>query len=115
MKRLGYPGPKLTALKSVSPKSPFRLSTQSTIKATIRLDRKACYGRYDPRAAWTALKLLQAWRNQPEIGKCFDSEDYEWALLGYWVEKGYIRPQSQPQKDRKPLPAQKRKACVFLT
>jgi len=96
MKRLGYPSPKLTALKSVSLKSPIRLSTQSTIKATIQLDRKACYDRYDPRVAWTALKLLQEWRNHPEMSKCFDSEDYELALLGYWVEKGYIRPQCQP-------------------
>jgi hypothetical protein len=111
MKRLGYPSSQLTARKLVSLKSPFRLSTQSTIKTTIQLDRKACYGRYNPRVAWTALKLLQAWRNHPEMSKCFDSEDYEWALLGYWVEKGYIRP----QKDRKPLPAEKRKSRVFLT
>ncbi|MGO9372855.1 MAG: hypothetical protein ACLQBD_12230 [Syntrophobacteraceae bacterium] len=96
MKRLGYSSPKLTALKSVSLKSPARLSIQSTIKATIQPDRKACYGRYDPRVAWTALKLLQAWRNHPEMTKCFDSEDYEMALLGYWVEKGYVRPQNQP-------------------
>jgi hypothetical protein len=109
MKRLGYPGPKLTDLKSVSLKSPIGLSTRSTIKATIRLDRKACYSRYDPRAAWTALKFLQAWRNHPEMSKCFDSEDYEWALLGYWVEKSYIRPQNQPQKDSIPPAAEKRK------